>query len=704
MGAAEVVGKAVYELSGDNTLLEKKSKESEGTLKRLAKDAKVALLAIGGAAGALFGIAAKNALELTNATAKWRAETGSTAQQAQAAQQTLNGLFRQNLQGYDELGATLAALQTDLGLTQDQAAKAAQSFLDFANATGINSTDAVKNLDDITAAYNLKATDSGKIMDLLVASHQKYGGSIQENTDALIKMGPALGALGVSVEQANGLLNLFADSGIKASAAQAAMNGAITKLPKGTSLLQFMQHLQNTKSDSKRAEEAIKVFGARAGPALAASLGKSTTALQDHVIKFRHVKGASKDAGDAIKNDFSSQAQLAIQNLTGFLGDIGTKFGPLLTAFAMLGPMLVPIMSGVGALAGAALDIGLALALNPITIAALIVAAMVAAAVIVYNDPKLRKQAEDIGGAVIGGIVKGITIGIPLLLAAPVIALAGLVDTITGKTGFAQQIIDAFTGIPDKVIGWVTGKGGLIEQGQQFFSAIYNLITNPKSGLVQKIIDGFMGIPGAVAAWATGKGSLLDQAAQLFSGFYALMLDPKSGLIPQFVSGLLGIPDKIAGMGAKIIDPIVSAFRDGINRIIGWWNSLDFNIPPGSFQLWGAQDLGVPGTPFNLHVDRAAIDWAGVDIKTPNITPLAKGMWNVPADGFLASLHRGEMVVPAGPAAALRGGRQTVDVRHTITLEGARNLRSAGFDESAVARLLRDAGDQGHHGFSSARR
>src|SRR3972149_523477 len=82
---------------------------------RLSAGAKAGLVGLGAGAGALFGIASKGGAELTETVAKYRAETGATAEEAEAAQASIGKLYRNNVAGFETLGAVLAAGQTNLG-------------------------------------------------------------------------------------------------------------------------------------------------------------------------------------------------------------------------------------------------------------------------------------------------------------------------------------------------------------------------------------------------------------------------------------------------------------------------------------------------------------------------------------------------------------------------------------------------------------
>ena len=131
--------------------------------------------AVGGALCAGLAMAVKGGAELNAAVTQFAADTGATTEEAAKAQSTIGELFRTNLQSFGEIGGTLAVLRTDLGLTQDAADQAAQSYLDFAQVAGGTGAEAAGRFDDLLDALNLDAAKAPGIMDQLVASHQRYG-------------------------------------------------------------------------------------------------------------------------------------------------------------------------------------------------------------------------------------------------------------------------------------------------------------------------------------------------------------------------------------------------------------------------------------------------------------------------------------------------------------------------------------------------
>jgi len=66
------------------------------------------------------------------------------------------------------------------------------------------------------------------------------------------------------------------------------------------------------------------------------------------------------------------------------------------------------------------------------------------------------------------------------------------------------------------------------------------------------------------------------------------------------VSFIGGLPRRFASAGAHMWDWVKDTFRSAINTVIGWWNSLHFNLPKVSTPLGdiGGGSIGVPSIPY----------------------------------------------------------------------------------------------------------
>lgn len=167
-------------------------------------------------------------------------------------------------------------------------------------------------------------------------------------------------------------------------------------------------------------------------------------------------------------------------------------------------------------------------------------------------------------------------------------------------------------------------------------AAVAFLIANPQ--IVDKIVAFARDLVGHLIEALTGF--LAQLPAVLGAAFAAAWKFVVDGLIPfllQLVNLWMTLPLKLAGLGLEILHTI-------INGLAGL---------PGAV----ADVIGNAFRSLKLDIGPFHISGGGVTIDLPKIDVphFATGAWNLPAD-TLAVVHRGEMIVPAGPAAAMRRG------------------------------------------------
>lgn len=348
---------------------------------------------IGAGVGVAFGIAAKGAADLDAASSKLIADTGLVGDAAVQAKEQLASLYRDNLQGFEQIGTVLAKIHTDMGVTGDAAKALAQDFLNFADATGQDATEAVKSFDDILDSWGLKAEDATGLMDKLIVSHQKYGGEIADNEKTLAALAPAMKAANLQIDDGIALLGLFGSKGLDADTAAAAFAKSLTKVKSPAELQKLIKDIENTKDPFERAAKAADLFGARAGAKLANALGDAN--LDDYKISVEEAGGATTKAANEVKNSLGNQFNLVLKNAGGALAQFGTNFGPLILGLSQLGgPKVIAAVGGaiggvvsqiplMGPVKAAATSAGTKLG---ITMGAGMAAALLAAATIAIAD------------------------------------------------------------------------------------------------------------------------------------------------------------------------------------------------------------------------------------------------------------------------------------------------------------------------------
>ncbi len=278
--------------------------------------------------------------DLSTTMAKFKADTGATDAEAAKAQTSIMALYKTNVEGLTTLGGVLGAVYTDLHLTGQAAQDAAQMVLDYARATGQDAVAAVGTLRDLTAVYNLSASDQVAILDQLVASHQKYGTSVADEQSVLVAIGPALQAANLGYSDGIGLLNLFTKAGVDASAAPLALNQALHKIKSPEELQTLITAIQTAKTRFDAGTIASAAFGARAGQKLAQALYGTTGSLDSFTVSSDDAAGAVKKASDAIESTPLEQFKIALHSITGPMAEFGSSFGPLILGLTTATPLL----------------------------------------------------------------------------------------------------------------------------------------------------------------------------------------------------------------------------------------------------------------------------------------------------------------------------------------------------------------------------
>ena len=329
---------------------EAKAKSSGERIASLFSPSKV-FTALATVAGAAFGVAMAGANQLDAATKRLVADTGLTGKAAEDAGHSLANMYKNNLQGFDAIGAAIAKVHNDMGLVGEAADEETQRFLTFQKATG-QTSDAVKEFDDIQDAWNLTSADTQSLMDKLIVSHQKFGGVIAESESALHTMAPAMQAANMTIDDGIALLNLFETAGIDASKAPVALARAVKLLKPGQDLNDLIAQLGAIEDPTLRGQKAMEIFGARSGIGLAQAIKPGMTSLADLTASLGETAGASDRAAEASLS-WGDRATLAMHKVGGALAEFGTQFGPLLMVAATIGPKVTTaLLTGLGGLSG----------------------------------------------------------------------------------------------------------------------------------------------------------------------------------------------------------------------------------------------------------------------------------------------------------------------------------------------------------------
>lgn len=292
-----------------------------------------------------------------------------------------------------ELGATTRYSAGQVASAMGEAAAAGQnatqiganiaSVMHMAAAGNLDVAVAMDRLTNIMSQFGMEGEQASKrVADVMTSSFTGAATSMEQLSDALTYVGPVAAAFGYDIEQTNAVLMQLANNGFKATLGGTALRGAISRLINPTresrkilekygievrnadgTLRDFSRIIDDFKDKGVDAAEVAKLFGQRAGPAMAALIPKGGQAIRDFEERLRGSKDAAKETADTMESGFMGSMRRLWAGIEGVAVSFGKTVAPVLSQVAdMLAAVLntvakmpaplkafVSLLAGVGA-------------------------------------------------------------------------------------------------------------------------------------------------------------------------------------------------------------------------------------------------------------------------------------------------------------------------------------------------------------------
>ena len=581
------------------------------------------LAAVGTAIAGTIATGIKATADLDEQMSKFKASTGASVQDTEEIRRLAQELYKTNTDSMEDIIATAAELKKSMGLTTDEVKKYQQAYMDYAKTTGQANTDVVQAIDDISDAWGLTAEESAKSLDMLKKSNEEFGTDLVAVQNALKGVAPAAKALGLSFEEANGIMNLFASSGLDAGQAMTAFTYAAKQVKSPEEFKKLLADIQSIKDPTERAQKAVELFGARAGVAMANALD-GTKNLQDFIVTMDSAAGTVSKASAEFDNNLNVQIELAKKQFTGLVQELGEKFMPVINEILKWVTANMPVI--VGYVENAINFIGNIL--NPFI-------------QIIKNIIATFSDAESSTNSSFGNIKQIIT------------------EVLSSVQQFIQAFIDVVKAFWDK---W---GADIVTFAQKYFNALKENVES-----VLNIIKGiFQFFTSLLKGDWEGAGKALVSIAEnfwnLIKNTFNMAIEGIKLILKRAIDVFLNLGKSLmTGLweGIKFIwNSITNWFSNAFNSIFKWLRGLYqsfFNIGSSLFQglwdglksIWQSISSWISDTVSWIadklmfwRKSQAEMSTSSTDVKIPSYdvgTPF------VPNDG-LAFIHKGEMIVPA---------------------------------------------------------
>ncbi|MFD1657002.1 phage tail tape measure protein [Streptomyces caeni] len=198
---------------------------------------------------------------------------------------------------------------------------------------------------NILTGYGFKATQTGKIVDVLAKTFTSTNTDLEQLGEAFKYAGPVAHSAGIKFEESAAAIGLMGNAGIQASMAGTSLRGAITRLLAPTDkikgvldqlgvkvvdshdkMLPLADIIEQLGKKGATTSDLMTIFGQRAGPAMAALIDQGAPALR-HLTKQLDNAGGTADKIAKVQME-GLQGQLtslksAWEGLMIEIGDLG---------------------------------------------------------------------------------------------------------------------------------------------------------------------------------------------------------------------------------------------------------------------------------------------------------------------------------------------------------------------------------------------
>lgn len=579
--------------SAESTADKMKTKmESVGGFLKGALTAGLAAAGVAVAAAVKSGV--DSAIELDEQMSKFQSSTGATADEVERIRDIAKDLYAVNTDSMEDIVETSTAMMTQMGASTEQVEALQQSIMDFAKTTGQANTDVVSSVDDIGDAWGMTAEESVAFLDVLKKSSEDFGTDVSGVASALSSCAPAAKALGLDIEEVNGIMNLFADSGIDASQGITALTYAAKQVESPEQFKTMLADIQAITDPTERAQAAVELFGSKAGVALA-NVFDGTTALEDYILTVDECAGSVANASAAFDNNFSVQLELLKKQFNSVTLEIGEGLLPILNT--IMGWVSANLPAMVETVKGA-ID-SIVTFFEPIITAAqeLFSSLDLGSA---QSSEAFAAMQEAIG-SVLDAIQTVIQAFIELVKGVWETWGADIVEVVSNQFNrvmeMIQNALNFITGIIKVFTAALQGdwKGafealkGVAESGWELIKSIFNAIVGPIADILGKIIA-------KIAEWGTNMVNKAKEAATNFvnniittitslpekiyntiknainrvttwgSEMKTAAVNGMKTLADGIVSALSGLPGQMVSIGTNLVQGI----WNGINNAVGW--------------------------------------------------------------------------------------------------------------------------------------
>ncbi|MBT9154923.1 MAG: hypothetical protein DDT39_01609 [Firmicutes bacterium] len=294
------------------------------------------------------------ATQVEGAMATIRAGTGATGKDLEALGDDFKAVFARVPENATQVSTAIADLNTRLGLTGEPLRELAEGMLDLAGLAKVEVGPIIAATTRVFGDWGVATADQTKTLDTLWKTSQSTGIGVDQLSAALVQFGAPLRAMNFSVEESAAMLGKWEREGVNTELVLGSLRIAMGKfardnVPMREGLNQTIAEIQRLGPSAEATALAMEIFGARAGPDMAAAILEGRFEFEGLMQEIAASPETVKEAGAATETLAEKMAIMRNQ-VTLAVEPIGKQ---LMDALMKILPQVTTLIAGItGVIAG----------------------------------------------------------------------------------------------------------------------------------------------------------------------------------------------------------------------------------------------------------------------------------------------------------------------------------------------------------------
>jgi TP901 family phage tail tape measure protein len=278
--------------------------------------------------------------------------------------------FSQNDDALSSVAGAVGEINTRLGYTGDTLSEVTGQFLDFADITGQEVVGSVQLVTKIMNKWGEDASKLPSVLDDLAYAGQISGLSVTTLSNTLITGASSLQEMGLSLENAIGLLAKMELYGVEGTSTITAMRTAVKNfaadgLDAQEALQDTITEIANMKDSSEATTKAVEVFGSKVGvdfarairdgaittDTLTGSLDEAAGTLERTAAAGESLSEKWEKANNKMTVAFTQTLEPTIHDASAELAELWGNVGDFLSEHPNVVKALTAVGAGLGAVA-----------------------------------------------------------------------------------------------------------------------------------------------------------------------------------------------------------------------------------------------------------------------------------------------------------------------------------------------------------------